>query len=48
MGHAPLVALEPREEIPNGGKGGVQIIKMEIQDGICHEGGGVSSATYLF
>ena len=33
-------------------KGGVQIIKMEILDGFCHEGGGslegVSSATYLF
>ena len=33
-------------------KGRVRKIKMEIQDGICHEGGGgsrpVSSATYLF
>ena len=32
-------------------QGGIQKIKMEILDGICHEGGvleGVSSATYLF
>ena len=26
-----------------GYKGGVQIIKMEIKDGICHEGGGGGS-----
>ena len=38
-------------ENPSADKGRVRIIKMEIQDGICHEGGGldeVSSATYLF
>ena len=29
-------------------QGGIQIIKMEISDVFFHEGGGVSSSTYLF